>query len=159
MQFAQRDELLLLASDFSKENRRCIYGRPRQGSFSICRPHKVHGMELSKPDDNTISIDGDDHILVFFDQASQRLVIEGISCRYQIRRADVVSIESFQFISYLGAHICYRIDADTVLGIAIVKPSFKHELLRQAPYLFFLRGRIKNWVLEETQKTIGQSLS
>jgi len=42
-----------------------------------------------------IEIDGDDFVVLFFDKANRRILIEGIAARYQIRGEDVVSLGHF----------------------------------------------------------------
>ena len=110
--------------------------------------------ELGPPGENqTISISSDDHVLMYCDRANQRLLIEGINARYQIRREDIQAIRRFEFMSYLGAEIEYRIDDATVLGIAVARNTLLRELIRQAPILFFLKRFVRNVVLDELHRT------
>ncbi|MBD3672114.1 MAG: hypothetical protein HUJ26_01195 [Planctomycetaceae bacterium] len=112
--------------------------------------------ELGKPgiEGQKLSIDGDDHVLVFFDRERKRLLIEGIGARYQICSEDVTHLAEFEFMNYLGAEISCRIDDETELEFAIAKVSILFELLRQMPLLFFLRKRIKNKVLAMVTETL-----
>jgi hypothetical protein len=101
-----------------------------------------------------ISIDGDDHLLILFDEKDHRLMIEGIGARYQIRAADVEKLTPFEFLNYLGVEITYRIDSETSLRVAIARVSMLLELIRQVPVLSFLRGRISNKLLERSVRTL-----
>jgi len=96
----------------------------------------------------TISINGDDFGLILVDEAERRLLIEGVGARYQIRTSDVERLAPFQFMNYLGIEIVYRIGPDVRLHLAIARTSLMLEFIRQAPILFFLRGRIKNTLFD-----------
>ncbi|TWT79114.1 hypothetical protein CA13_05110 [Planctomycetes bacterium CA13] len=117
----------------------------------------VRSAELSDGDltKQAISIDGDDFVLIYMDQENRRLLIEGISARYQIRSEDVVSVEPFVFTNYIGAQICCRIDEQTDLLFAVARVSLLFEITRQLPFLKFLRKRIQNKLLEEIAETLG----
>lgn len=114
--------------------------------------------EISNADDSAmkISIDGDDHALIWADRTSRRLIIEGVAARYHICEEDVVRIAPFVFVNYVGADISYRIDDDIVLRIAIARVSSLLELTRQLPFLAFLRKRIRNRVLDEVTASVGE---
>ena len=101
----------------------------------------------SNPAKQKIEIDGDDYVLMKLDSKHRRLQIEGISARYQILRDDVVSIDPFLFMNYLGAVVDYRIDDTTRLKIAVARVSTLYEVTRQIPILFFVRKKIKNRIL------------
>jgi len=60
----------------------------------------VMAAELSDADRSKmkITIDGDDHVLIRFDEENRRLMIEGIGARYQVRAADVEKVEAFEFL-------------------------------------------------------------
>ena len=115
----------------------------------------IMAAELSNADRSKmkISIDGDDHVLVLFDEDSRRLVIEGIGARYQMRAADV-QVEPFEFMNYVGVEITCRIDSQTQLRVAIARVSMLLELIRQLPFLFFLRKRISNRLLTNCRQTL-----
>ncbi|KAA5547070.1 hypothetical protein FYK55_01230 [Roseiconus nitratireducens] len=98
-----------------------------------------------------IQIDGDDYVLVRMDETQGRLWIEGVSARYQVQRRDVLAIEPFQFMNYLGAELEYRIDDETSLRIAIARVSMLWEVTNQLPFLAFLRKRIPNRPLRYLQ--------
>jgi hypothetical protein len=116
----------------------------------------VMAAELSDADRSRmrLSIDGDDHVLIFFDAKERRLMIEGIGARYQIRAADVEELVPFEFMSYLGVEIAYRIDPQTRLRAAIARSSLLLELTRQLPFLFALRKRIPNKLFANCQRTL-----
>jgi len=101
-----------------------------------------------------LSIDGDDHVLIFFDDKNCRLLIEGVGARYQIRAADVRMLAPFTFKNYLGVEIAYQIDPHTQLQIAIARVSILLELVRQVPILWFLRGWISNKLLTKCLHTL-----
>lgn len=111
---------------------------------------KVLTAEVSDADPANlkISIDGDDYVLIELDKPSGRLLMEGISAKYQILRSDVVRIAPFSFMNYLGAEIEYRIDDDTHLTLAIARVSMLTELINQVPIFGFLRKRIRNKILD-----------
>ena len=108
--------------------------------------------ELSNADRSKmkISIDGDDHVLVLFDEDSRRLVIEGIGARYQMRAADV-HVEPFEFMNYVGADITCRIDSQTQLRVAIARVSMLLELIRQLPFSVLLAQADLQPVADELQ--------
>lgn len=112
--------------------------------------------ELSPPgpEGQKLSIDGDDHVMIFFDDENRRIMIEGIGARYQIRAQDVYSLTSFDFMNYIGAAITYHIDENTTLEIAVARVSLMTEFIRQAPFLFFARKWIKNPLLEKCERTL-----
>ena len=101
-----------------------------------------------------ITIDGDDHVLILFDEQHHRLLMEGQGARYQIRADDVEKLLPFEFMNYLGAEIVCRIDSQTHLRVALARVSMLLEVTRQLPFLFFLRKRIKNKVLQHCQRTL-----
>ncbi|MCA9026325.1 MAG: hypothetical protein KDA86_14050 [Planctomycetaceae bacterium] len=115
--------------------------------------------ELSDPDLSRmkISIDGNDHVLILFDEQNHRLMIEGLGARYQVRAADVVDIAPFQFMNYLGVKISYRINSKGPLSIALARTSLVTELARQLPFLFFLKKLVKNQLLEQSLRTLRHS--
>lgn len=96
----------------------------------------------------TISINGDDFGLIHVDETQRRLLIEGVGARYQILACDVERLAPFQFMNYLGIEIVYRIGPEDRLHLAIARTSLMLEFIRQAPILFFLRGRIKNTLFD-----------
>lgn len=116
----------------------------------------VMGSELSDPDTRRvkISIDGNDHVLILFDEANRRLLMEGLGARYQIRAEDVEQLAPFEFMNYLGVQLTCRIDETTRLGVAIARPSLLTELVRQLPFLFFLRRFVSNPLFERTSQTL-----
>ena len=124
---------------------------------SMASPEKLMTSELSDGavGKQKIEIDGDDYVLIFMDKANQRILMEGIAARYQIRSEDVISVEDFMFINYVGARIRCRIGEDAELCFAIAKVSILFELTRQLPFLIFLRKRIRNRLLEESLLTLG----
>ncbi len=114
--------------------------------------------ELSDADRSKakISIDGDDHVLILFDDEHNRLMIEGIGARYQIRAEDVKELKTFEYMNYLGVEIIYQIDQATRLRVAIARVSLLLEVTRQVPFLFFMRKRISNKLFDRCAQTLQQ---
>lgn len=108
----------------------------------------------SNPDEMSMSIDGDDHVLILFDQDNYRLLIEGIGARYQIRAEDVEILTPFEYKNYVGAEIICKIDSQTNFRFGIARVSLLLELTRQLPFLKFLRKNIRNKLLENSIKTL-----
>lgn len=103
-----------------------------------------------------ISIDGDDHVLIYPDADRQRLVIEGTAARYLIRAEDVDVIGPFEFENYVGVQLACRI-GDQRLFIAFARVSLALEFMRQVPILFFLRKRISNKLLTRISEVLGKT--
>jgi len=123
-----------------------------------------HGGELlatelsdSAPSAKKITIDGDDNVLILFDEQQHRLLIEGTGARYQIRADDVSAIRPYTFANYVGAAIDYHIDDQTVLSIAIARVSLWLEIKRQLPFLFFWNKTASNPLLEKCERTLQRS--
>jgi len=137
---------------------RMIGDRVRSKSESFERKD-ILSAELGQPgvEGQKLSVDGDDHVLVFFDRDRKRLLIEGIGARYQICADNVTHFAEFQFMNYLGAEIHCRIDENTELEIAIARASILFEIFRQIPILFFLRKKIKNQVFTMCEQTLAIS--
>lgn len=98
--------------------------------------------EISNPDPSQmmkISIDGDDHVLIYFDKENHRVVMEGTAARYQIRAEDVELLEPFEFMNYVGVQIGFRIENKAHLQLAVARVSIVAEIIRQVPILFFLK--------------------
>ncbi|MEQ9412049.1 MAG: hypothetical protein RIK87_30335 [Fuerstiella sp.] len=116
----------------------------------------IMSAELSNAEqkDMKLSIDGDDHVLIFPDHAGRRLMIEGIGARYQIRADDVVVLRPFRFMNYVGAEVVCQIDDDTQFRFAVARVSLLAELIRQLPFLFFLRGKIRNRLLDRCEEVL-----
>lgn len=111
--------------------------------------------ELSQADKNiSISVDGDDHVLVLCDPDNGQVLVEGIAARYLIRQADVLSLSPFEFMNYIGAEVTYRVGDGVMLSIAIARVSILFELIRQLPFLSFLKRRIRNRILEQMVQTL-----
>ena len=113
--------------------------------------------EVSEADHSkvTISIDGDDHVLILFDPTLQRVIMEGVAARYQILAADVTFVRPFDFMNYVGVDLEYRIGDQQRLRIAIAKVSILKTLIQQAPIFFFLQRFIPNRLLKEFQEVLG----
>ncbi|MEZ6089318.1 MAG: hypothetical protein R3C05_15055 [Pirellulaceae bacterium] len=112
---------------------------------------EVSDGDLSK---QKLSIDGDDYVAVFFDESNRRILIEGISARYQIRCEDIELVEPFVFLNYLGARINCRV-GEAQLSFAVASVSMLFELTRQVPVLFFLKRWVKNPIFTATQRTLS----
>jgi hypothetical protein len=127
-----------------------------RGAELANRPGNLLCAEISDTDRTKMkmSIDGDDYVLLLADHANQRLLIEGIAARYMIRAKDVTDLRPFQFMNYVGAEITFRINDKTSLSIAIARVSMLFEITRQLPFLFFLRKRIKNRILEVSTEAL-----
>ena len=117
---------------------------------------KMMSAEISDADRSNmkITIDGDDQVLILFDEQNRRLMMEGLGARYQIRAADIEKLLPFQFMNYLGVEIVCRIDSQTRLRLALARVSMLLEVTRQLPFLFFLRKRIKNKLLQHCERTL-----
>lgn len=127
--------------------------RSRLDEFDV---RHVMSSELGQPGPKgrKLSIDGDDHVLIFFDDGNHRIMIEGIGARYQIRARDVESLNAYQFMNYMGVEITCRIDENTTLDIALARVSLLYELLTQVPIFLFLKKRLKNPLLEKCEQTL-----
>jgi hypothetical protein len=123
-----------------------------QSRLSALKSAEVSEAEHSKV---TISIDGDDHVLILFDPTLQRVIMEGVAARYQILSADVVAIRPFGFMNYVGVDVEYRIGGRTNLRLAIAKVSLLSTLIQQAPIFFFLQRFIPNRLLKEFEAALG----
>ncbi|MDB4637349.1 MAG: hypothetical protein P8M30_10420 [Planctomycetaceae bacterium] len=145
-----KGDRLIISRMIGERARRKIESFDRKASISA-------ELGESGVEGQNISVDGDDHVLVFFDQARKRLLIEGIGARYQICAVDVTHFSEFQFMNYLGAAISCRINESTELNIAIDRVSILFEILRQIPIFWFLRKRIKNQVFVMCEETLGLS--
>lgn len=133
---------------------RWLIGQRGQELIDRAGGREILCAELSQADKNiSISVDGDDHVLMLCDPDNGRVLIEGIAARYLIRQADVISIGPFEFINYIGAEVTYRV-GDVELSIAIARVSMLFELIRQLPFLSFLKRRIKNRILEQMEQTL-----
>jgi hypothetical protein len=106
---------------------------------------QIMAAEASDADRNRmkLSIDGDDHVLIFPDADRHRILIEGTAARYQICAEDVEAVERFEFMNYVGVQLVCRV-GEARLFIAIARVSLALEFIHQLPVLFFLRGRISN---------------
>jgi len=127
-----------------------------RGAELRLQPGEMLCAEISDADRSKmkISIDGDDYVLLLADEHDNRLIVEGIAARYQIRGTDVVEINDFEFMNYIGAEIAVRIDDDVLLRIAVARVSMLFEVTRQLPFLFFLRKSIKNRILSVCTRTL-----
>ena len=110
--------------------------------------------ELGDSSNPSITIDGDDHVLVRLDRKNNRLMIEGVSATYQIYAKDVVLMRPFEFASYLGADIIYHVDENTSLRIGIAKASQLKELRAQAPIFYFVDHWITNNIYNDIFETL-----
>lgn len=122
-----------------------------QGKDLIC-------CELGNSAKPGLSIDGDDHVIVLLDRQNRRLLVEGVAATYVIHGDDVLLIRPFEFMSYLGADIIYRIDEDTTLRLGIAKVNALIDLKTQAPLFFFVNRWIKNWILKDIVATLQPEL-
>lgn len=107
---------------------------------------QIMSAEISNADRSKmkLSIDGDDHVLIYVNESGHRILMEGTAARYQIRAEDVVKVVPFEFMNYVGVEVVCRVGGTTPLHIAVARGSLLLELIRQIPLLFFLRNRIPN---------------
>jgi len=107
---------------------------------------QIMSAEISNADRSSmkLSIDGDDHVLIYLDESRRRVLIEGTAARYQIREEDVEQVLPFEFMNYVGVELTCRIGETARLHIAVARVSLMLEFIRQIPILFFLRNRIPN---------------
>ena len=109
--------------------------------------------ELGNSEKPTLSIDGDDFVLILFDTRNRRLIIEGVAASYQIRREDVEFVRPFEFQGMLGADIKCRIDERTSFRFGVLQTSIRAEFVRQLPIL--PQRWIKNQLFTKCMDTIG----
>jgi hypothetical protein len=130
-----------------------------RGAELASHPGELLCAEISDTDRSKmkVSIDGDDFVLILADCENQRLLLEGVSARYLIRAEDVTDLKPFQFMSYVGAEITYRISETTCLSLAIARTSVLLETIRQLPFLAFLEKRVKNPILKACREVLGES--
>ena len=111
--------------------------------------------ELGDSINPTLSIDGDDHVLILFDTSNRRLLIEGLAASYQIRGDDVSLVGPFEFGGALGAEIECKIAGETFFRFGILRTSILNELIRQVP---ILPDRwIKNHLLDKCIEVFGEN--
>lgn len=132
-----------------------------RGSELVRRPGRLLCAEISDTDRSKmkISIDGDDYVLMLADDENQRLLLEGVAARYMIRAEDVTDLREFEFMSYVGAELTFRISETVCLSLAIARVSLLSELISQLPFLYFLRKRIKNPILKACEEALELSAS
>jgi hypothetical protein len=104
--------------------------------------------ELIDPDSNERRyFDSHDQVLVFLDVERRRLLIEGVTARYQIRAEDVVCLRNCEWTGLLaayrsGALLTCRIDETTELSLAAVRePGYYEERQQSLLWLFLSRSR------------------
>lgn len=102
-----------------------------------------------------LSIDGDDHVLIFLDEAHRRILIEGTAARYQIRAADVEQLLPFEFMNYVGVEVVCKVSETARLHMAVARVSLMLEFIRQIPILFFLRSRIPNRLYQRFSEVLS----
>ena len=142
----------LFISSFDRSILRWILGARGTELAERSRAFPLISAEVSNTDRSKMkmSIDGDDYVLLLADETERRVVIEGVSCRYQILAADVEDIQPFEFMNLYGAEVQYRITPTVSLRLAIAKVSLRATLLQQAPLFYFLLGnKIPNPVLQK----------
>jgi hypothetical protein len=116
---------------------------------------KLYTAEISSPDTkHKLTIDGDDHALLYFDASHGLLRIEGIGARYQLRAQDVSQVTPFHFMNYLGFEVWCKVGEASILHFAAATPSVLDELIRQAPILFFLKRWNRNTLYERAVETL-----
>lgn len=130
---------------------RCLLGERGRRLAEQSRAVKLMSGEISdaNPAKMTISIDGDDYVLILFDPVSRRVIIEGIAARYQIHAADIEALRPFEIMNYVGVEVLYRIGPAHRLRLAIAKVSILQSVIDQVPIFFFLKGMISNRLLTE----------
>lgn len=151
----------LFIGSFDRSIMRWILGVRGTELAERSRAFPLISAELSNTDRSKMkmSIDGDDYVLLLADETERRVVIEGVSCRYQIMAADVEDIQPFEFINLYGAEVQYRITPAVSLRLAIAKVSMRATLLQQAPLLYFILGsKIPNPVLQKVTAALRGSV-
>jgi len=114
--------------------------------------------ELIPPDAGcqTRYFHGDDYALIFLDEKRRRILIEGVTARYQIRADDVTGLEKFTWVSTLNEHyrsgalVTCRIDETTELTLAAVRQPGYFEFLQQSLLTLFL-SRARRDALQKNQ--------
>lgn len=134
-----------------------LLGSRARETMNACPDSSTIAVEVSTPhrEEMKISLDADDYGIVFADVPNRRLVIEALNARYQIRADDLISLEEFQFVNYLGAVIECEIANGTTLHIAIARMSLKLEFSRQVPLPIF--RNVPNPVFEQCRRAIGRT--
>lgn len=104
--------------------------------------------ELIDPNDERHYYGSDDYVLIFLDEERRRLLIEGVSARYQIRADDVTGLEKYEWTGWSsvfyrsGALLTCRIDETTELTLAAVRePSDYEERQQMLLWLCLSRAR------------------
>lgn len=110
---------------------------------------RPHGPALRK-----MLLGGNDHVILFFDDENEKIMIEGTGARYQIRARDVESLHVYDFMNCLGAEITCRIDEDTRLEIALARASVLYEIMKHIPLFLLLKKHLKNPLLERCERTL-----
>lgn len=119
---------------------------------------KVMSAELTSPiARNLMSIDGDDHVLILFDETNRRLLMEGMGARYQIRESDVRMIAPFRWMNYTGVELLFRIDAQTELRVAMARISLLESLGSDSLLTIFLRKFFPDKLLRNCERILGSS--
>lgn len=121
-----------------------------------------------EPDGERRSYDSDDYVLIFLDEAHRRLLIEGVSARYQIRAEDVTRLQKHEWTGWSsvfyqsGAVLTCRIDEKTELTLAAVREPGNYEIDQQMLlWLFLSRARRnalkKNLIIGPFKQTLQYS--
>lgn len=128
-----------------------LIGRRARDLVERAGTSRILTAEISDADQARIklSIDGDDHVMILPDEANRRILMEGTAARYQIRAEDVERLVPFEFMNYVGVEVVCRIEGESRLRMAVARVSLLLELMRQLPFLFFLRGRISNKLFDQ----------
>lgn len=135
-------------------NQFCI-GERASNLLSKMGRNDIHFCELGDVTDPTITVEGDDHVVVLVDHEQNRLLIEGTAATYRIRASDVLEVSSFEFMNYVGADITCRIDDKTSFRFGLAKVYLWKEVVVQLPFLPFLNRWIKNEILESVIVGLG----
>lgn len=152
--------MFFVPSKFDKQIIRFLVGDRASHLFERAGAgEELLSSELSRADNKiTVSVDGDDHVLILVDKTRRELLLEGTGARYRIRAEDVSYLAPFQFMNYVGAEIRCRVDDEVELHVAIARVSILVELTRQLPFLFFLRKRARNRVLQACRDAMPETL-
>ena len=100
----------------------------------------------------------EDFVMVLIDPTEKRLVIEGTTARYQIRKQDIRKVKPFQLHVYKGAKISYSVTNQQQnrhdIEILIVQVSVIDLLAHELKVLWFLR-RFRSETLLDNLEAAG----
>lgn len=149
--------LFILPFVFDRTVIRWLIGQRARELTERAAMSQIMSAEISDADRSKmkLSIDGDDHVLIYVDETGRRILMEGTAARYQIRQEDVEHVLPFEFINYIGVEVTCRIGETARLHMAVARGSLMLEFIRQIPILFFLRSRIPNRLYQRFSEVLS----